>query len=434
MKVKYIILVFFGIILGVGIAAVVWFKSSPFAFLPEVLGFNKPMTYLILLQNNYEIRPTGGYIGSFAIITVENAKITNLDIFDTNEFDRVSQRGFKPPSPLKEFLHVDNWQLRDVNWSPDFPTTAKQAVKFYNLESAKDMDFDGVAAVNASILPTIINFIGPVQIEENEFNEENVILALEYEVELGFKEKGIGYEGRKGVLVKLVKEVSSGIENLSLKEKIRLSEQLRNHADNKDMLLYSKNPDIQLALKEKGWTGELKPSKGDYLMVVDTNLGAFKSDFFIERSLDYTVDLTDMEKPKAKLVITYDHNAKESNWLTKDYRSYVRVYTPKGSWMTKTGGVKDKTDFSAEKNYTVLANFAEVPLDTKKQVIYEYNLPKNILAGSTYELLVQKQPGLEKLPVKVTLLTGKSSKQIIFEKEILKDHKFVVNIDTAVQR
>lgn len=426
-----------------------WSKFSYVKILPRAAGFEKPMTYLVLLQNNYEVRATGGYIGSFAVITIDKGKIKEMRFLNTNDFDKKSAVKIIPPEPLKKFLHVENWQLRDSNWSPDFPTAAKLATKFYNIESNTHINFDGVVAVNASTLPAILDVVGPVKIDGTEFTSKNAALSLEYEVERAFYDKGISIEKRKDILFKFITEVVARIEVLSLKGKKQLVDALSEHLRDKDILMYFDDSDLQEVVAREGWSGEIKKSQRDYVMIVDSNLGAFKSDMFVKRNAQYFVDLTDTKNPKARLVITYTHHAEDESWLTKDYRDFLRVYIPKDSKVEKVKGVKEAPTVTSTGSHLILANFIEVPLGQKRKVEYQYTLPPTVLRDAEYEVLIQKQAGIEELPVQVVITTPMqvkrlapnksgwlipSKNQIIFKKTITRDEVFKVmfkRVDTS---
>lgn len=439
---KHMSLKFFIAIIALVLLSAAAVAGTSFSYLkiaPQALGFKKPMTYLVLMQNNYEIRATGGYIGSFAIVTMERGKIKKMNLFNTNEFDKKSAVKVAPPSPLKEFLHVQNWQLRDSNWSPDFPVSAKQAMQFYNLQSNDKVNFDGVIAVNTNVLPTLLGYIGSVKIEGTEFKAENAALALEYEVEQGFYERGLNYDQRKKILFEFIKKTAAEIEGLSTREKIQLTSRLKKHLNNKDILVYFEDETMEEAVKVAGWGGDLRKPSSDYLMIVDSNLGALKSDLYVSRDLEYYVDLTNPNSPWARLTVRYNHQAKEETWLTKDYRNFLRVYVPRKAWLVKANGASNKTKFENGKANTVFSNFMDVELNQQKKVVYEYVLPKEVIKDDQYELLIQKQSGVKELPIKIVVVSHQgvkrlwpnkfgvitpSKKQTIFKKTLEGDEVF----------
>ncbi len=107
--------------------------------IPEITGFNGERTYLLLFQNNLELRPSGGYLGNFGIIKVKNGKPIIFEVHDTNIFDGFGKTITEPPTPIYDYLGIDNWQMRDGNWSPDFKISAKQVEYFYHLQGGQEI-------------------------------------------------------------------------------------------------------------------------------------------------------------------------------------------------------------------------------------------------------------------------------------------------------
>jgi len=95
--------------------------------LPGLIGFNGPRKYLILFQNNNEIRPTGGFIGSYAFLYLNEGKIEELSIDDIyNPDGQIDVRNIRvtPPKPIGDFLIEDRMYIRNANWDPDLPRSA----------------------------------------------------------------------------------------------------------------------------------------------------------------------------------------------------------------------------------------------------------------------------------------------------------------------
>ncbi len=155
-----------------------------FDIMPEILKGDEEKTYLVLFQNNLELRPGGGFIGSFGIMKIKNGKVSFVDTHDTNVFDSGISTNIPPPYPMGELLNIKNWELRDSNWSPDFPTNAKKASEFYSLEGGKE-ELNGVVAISTEVLTSFLEITGPIIIEgyPGEYNSENAITKLEYQVE-----------------------------------------------------------------------------------------------------------------------------------------------------------------------------------------------------------------------------------------------------------
>lgn len=367
-----------------------------FDMIPDITKDDREKTYLILFQNNTELRPGGGFIGSFGILKTKGQKVTFIDTHDTNIVDNRIVSNIEPPYPMGKMLNIKNWELRDSNWSPDFPTNAQKAEEFYHMEQGTEQ-FDGVVAVSTEVLESFLKITGPVTIEgyPGEYNSENAVIKLEYQVERGYIEQGIDKGERKYVMKKLAKVLIDKAQSLSFSEQKQLIETIETHLNNRDITIYFKDQTLQERMQYLGWSGEVLTASGDYLMMVDANLAALKSDQFMQRSFDYTVDFT-KEKPQANLKITYEHTAKEKDWMTTDYNSYLRVYVPEGSWLQQASGTGDQT-YGSELGKKFFGFLVKIPLGQTKTVGLTYDLPSSI-NSDTYSLLVQKQSGVGLVP------------------------------------
>ena len=360
-------------------------------------------TFLILFQNNMEIRPGGGFIGSFGILKLKNGQIEKLETHDLSNFDARIPDTVAVPYPMKETLHIAAWKLRDSNYAPDFAENAKKAEEFYYMGKGEEK-FDGVIGITTNVLTSMLKVTGPISIEgyPGTYDNENAILALEYQVEKGFADQGIERGERKSVMNDLAKEISKRIMNASTKEKIALADIVIEDLKRKDIQLYFADEKLENAAKEALWDGTMNADwDKDYLMTVDANLGAYKSDYYVKRSLDYAIDLT-KEKAEVKLKIAYEHTAKQKDWMTKDYLTYLRVYVPKDAWLVSQKNF-DGTKFGNEFGKKFFGAIVKVPLGTSKTVELNYLLPQ-FNAGENYDLLVQKQAGLNNVPVHVKVI------------------------------
>jgi hypothetical protein len=127
---------------------------------PTLFGFNGSKTYLILFQNNFELRPGGGFIGSYGILTLDRGRISDLAIHDVYDADGKLKADITPPFALKRFMGASHWFLRDSNFSPDFPQSASQAASFLKLET--NQNIDGVIGIDVTLLGSLIEADGPV--------------------------------------------------------------------------------------------------------------------------------------------------------------------------------------------------------------------------------------------------------------------------------
>jgi hypothetical protein len=221
----------------------------------------------------------------------------------------------------------------------------------------------------------------------------------------------------------LAKEIQKKVFTLNISQKIQLAEIILNDLNRKDIQLYFKDENLERQAQRAGWDGGVdKTWAEDYLMLVDSNMGSLKSDYYIRRSFSYTVDLSG-ETPSAHLTITYKHSAKQKDWMTKDYLDYLRVYTPSGSWLSDTKNVGDKK-FGDDLGKKYFGTLVSVPLGQTKTIEFSYILPKT--AVENYDLLIQRQSGSGEVKGEVTVIY-KSQKKMTYQIDLNKDWKLSEN-------
>jgi len=363
----------------------------------EVLSNKKEIqTYLVLFQNNMELRPGGGYIGAFGILKIKEGRVIEVGVHDTNIFDNRRSSEITPPYPMKETLNIKHWELRDSNWSPDFSENAQKAVELYKVQGGAE-NLDGVMALSTELLTSFLEFTGPVFVEgfPGEYTHENAIEKLEYQVELGYKEQGIEKGKRKYIMKYLAREILERAQNLNLNQKRKLLLRLEDHLNQKDIMLNFFDSEIQDEVIKLSWGGRvIENPEMDYLMIVDANLGAYKTDAKMERFFSYRVDFS-REKPIAKLELVYTNTAKNKDWMTSDYQSYLRVYTPDGSWLINSNN-NHPMKFSEEFNKKYFGTLVQIPINQTKTYYFEYLIDDEVSLDK-YHLTVQKQSGIDKI-------------------------------------
>ncbi len=368
-------------------------------------------TYLILFQNNLELRPGGGFIGSFAILKVKDGKVLDFSVHDTGNFDGRIPNTVDPPYPMKETLKIAAWKLRDSNWSPDFETNAKQAVTFYEMGQGQE-HFDGVIDITANVLESLLTVTGPVTVPgfPGTYDSTNAIRDLEYQVEKGYQDQNIDFGDRKSMMGLLGGEIIAKVKTLGPADLWKLFQVGLTDLNRKDIQLSFTDPALEEKALSAGWGGAVDQQwNDDFLMPIDANLNAWKSDAVIKRAFRYTIDLTGA-KPRATFTVSYDHQGSGKDFMTKDYQSFLRVYVPKGSWLaTVSGNAKDPV-FGEELGKKYFGTLIQVPLGTKKDVTFTYDLPETV-DRDLYDLKLEKQAGLNDIPVTLTVISRNGTKK-----------------------
>lgn len=391
--------------------------------LPKLLGIGEPFTYLLLLQNNQEIRATGGFITGVGRVTLAQASPTEMLFTDSYKVDNRSVSHPPAPQPMQQFMNVPTMFLRDVNWSPDFPTTAQLARAMYQRDQG--VLVGGVVSVDLHAVQILFDGLGPLTLPGIEEpvtgrNVVDIIKAL-WNSPLGETPKpeenfGQWWQNRKSFMplmaqAFLVKLESGDFSRLAL---LQAGIQAMNQ---RAVQVWVDDPRVMAQLAKLGWDGGLHPLPGgDFLAVVDSNLGFNKVDAVIERRLDYQVTWPDGPGNPALAVarVTYrhplelpDHRCDLSprygdtydEMTRRCYFDFVRLYAPLGSQLASIDGIFQSTllDKPGPQETQVFGGFFVLDPGKEHTVTFTYRLPPEI-QPSSYRLLVQRQAGTQALP------------------------------------
>lgn len=381
-------------------------RDEPASLISHLLGFDGQRTFLVLLLNNTELRPGGGFIGTYAVVKMKNGKLQDVAVQGTERLDLVApdQVVIPPPKPMQEFLKIKQWQFRDSNWSPDFKESAKWALWLYRQEGGQDWDkLDGVIGVTATVLEELVALTGPISSGPVTLSPGSAVADLEYEVEYGFVQRGVAVIDRKNVLQGLAKELLSKMVRIGPAHWRSVITTMTAMGEQKHIAMYSNHEKIQQALERRGWAGRVLPFEHDGFMVVDANLGALKTDHAMQRDIQYGIsEQGDMLVGHLKVI--YNHTG-NYDWRTSRYRSYTRVYIPEGARVIDTNGflhvhaadlVVDP-DVGEREGMQALGGYVRVEPQKSHELEVFYELPENVqkeIKKGVYKLDVRKQIGM----------------------------------------
>ncbi|HRY82221.1 MAG TPA: DUF4012 domain-containing protein [Candidatus Moranbacteria bacterium] len=377
-------------------------------------------TFLLLLQNNMELRPGGGFLGQYAILKVKDGEVLSTFFEDANLLDQRITAKVAPPFPFTKMMQLKKWKFRDSNFSPDFPMNVDKAKYFYRLAGGNS-NFDGVIAVNANVFNDILELTGPITVPgyNVSFNSKDGALKLEEYVEKYYiMNPEVDTQNRKMIMKKMAPLL---VEKLfSLGNVTKIADLVHKEFENRNIMVNFKDPELQKAIESVYWDGKVAKDWGsDYLMMVDANMGALKTDYYMKRQVAYDIDLT-AERPTVTLNIIYKNTATFGDWRTSDYHSYLRVYVPKGSTFLESKMVS-LANRGEEFEKTYFGFICHVLIGRETNAMIKYQLPDGFDVNN-YRLLIQKQSGVENIPVKVHLKNSKG--EYDQEQTMDKDLKF----------
>ena len=380
---------------------------------PTLLGYPQERTYLFLLQNSDELRPTGGFIGTVGILKIKDAEIKSFETRNVYEMDVNAEKIDKvtPPDPIAKYLKVKGWYLRDANWSPDFPVSVVQIEKLFQREAGlsgspfSPQNLDGVIAITPKLLEDFLKISGAIEIKGFVFSSENFTERLEYLVEVGYEKIGESYSTRKNIIGLLGAEMIKRFENLKMNQWVELFGILQKNLGEKQMLLAFHDALLQEEINRQNWGGQVRGASMDYLMFIDANMAALKTDQYVKRAVSYQIGFNSKGDLVARASMNYK-NTGTFTWKSTRYRTYTRLYVPEGSQLIRTEGsmsadksvVAGKTDVYNELGKTVFGAFISIEPGKSGTLTFEYQLPdkiKELILDGHYSLLAQKQAGTD---------------------------------------
>ncbi len=401
-------------------------RDSAAAVMPAILGFDHPRIVLFLFLNNMELRPGGGFIGSYGIGTLDHGVIHDLKTDGTENLDHKTPESFfiEPPKPLQQHL-IGRWFFRDSNWSPDFSESAKKALQFYAAEGGERADHvETVIGITPAVLETVLKYTGPIQEGGKTYTAETISDLLEYTVEIEYADKKIPASQRKKIISDLAKQIAERAVLISPRQWGPLISDLFGLITHGQVMLYDVNPDVQKTLVELGWAGRVKEGAPDFLMQVDANLASLKTDRVIDRALAYSI-FRDAQtgEVRATVTSTYKNNG-SFDWRTSRYGTYTRWLLPLGTKFISGGGSQKDLkstepapwDITEELGHTSIGTFLVVEPGAEKTITFTIALAPQVVAdlnlgGSAaghYGLLVQKELGVKNFQLTIHHNFGKS--------------------------
>lgn len=375
--------------------------------LPSLLGQPDAKKYLLIFQNDKELRPTGGFITAYAIFNVDKGVISVDTSNDIYTLDNTISGKSKAPAPILKYLaNVPLFNLRDSNLSPDFPTSMETFTSMYK-KAGDYRKVDGIVALDTGFLVSVMNVLGDINLDGSSFttktdprcNCPQVIYQLE-----SYADQPVGYlrENRKGIIGDLMLALMK--KALSSSPRQYWGPLVQTGFDQiaqKHLMFYLYNPDAQRGIYAINAGGKIMDFDGDYLHINEANFGGAKSNMYIQEAVTQDYSTSSDGVIKKTVTINYknpfapsDCNLERGNLcLNALQRDWFRIYVPKGSKMVDSTGSEVKMTSYDELGKTVFEGFLTVrPLGVKTFTI-SYTLPFKVAHNSTLPVMIQKQPG-----------------------------------------
>lgn len=393
--------------------------------LPKLLGYPTEKRYLVIFQNDKELRPTGGFMTAYAQFRFVNGKAILEKSDDIYALDAALTKKYPAPTEILNYLPgVYNLNIRDSNLSPDFKVSMQQFESMYQNTSGHE-NIDGIITMDTHVLVEALKILGPIGANGRVFSADNdprcdCAKAI-YELE-DYSTRPVNYvrDQRKDEIGNLLHEMLQMALGVSpSKYWGRLFQMLLTEITEKHIQTYFHDSDAQKAAESFNMAGRImtasesatilkyKEGQGwDYLTINEANMGGAKSNMFISEKITKDVTVSG-DTMTTKLTVDYKNPYHGSDCglesgglcLNAPLRDWIRVYVPAGSKLVDSSGTQSPKDgkavpmtMSSDLGKTVFNGFLIVnPLGTA-QLTLTYTSPVKETDGK-YRVLIQRQSG-----------------------------------------
>ena len=402
--------------------------------------------YLVLFQNNMELRPGGGFIGSYGLANFKEGVLIKFETHDVYSADGQLKGHVEPPPPIKKYLDQPHFFLRDSNFWPDFAVNAQKAAWFYKKEIGDEVD--GVIAVDLSFAQKILEALGKVYLPDykQEITADNLFLKAQTFIQEGFFPGSTQKRDFLGALARAI------LNQAKIGEFpwTQVGKSLKQALEEKHIQIFLADQKARELVEELGWAGRTPriacgvshtACSADYLMIVEANLGVNKANYFVKRDVGLETEFSQKEI-NHQLSIDYQNKSPGKTFPGGDYKNYLRVFAPQNSVLKriKFKGKEvpiEQIETEQEEDKKSWGLLLEINPGETARVEFHYSLKAEKVLDSqfAYELFFQKQAGTDKDPLFLKFNYPKSwqIKKTNFP-IVAKNDSFNYNTDLSVDR
>jgi hypothetical protein len=374
------------------------FLLGPFRFLffstPSMAGVWKEKTYLVLLHNEGELRPTLGFITGFAIVRM-NGGFPDIEFYDSYDVATPSEKVLAP-SPIEEIFSktpkYNGWEFRDSNFALSFEENVRVAKEFLRQDSRfSDIDFNGVIGMNTHVIESFLSLTGSITVDGKNFSSENFFEITELASKNFDHRNKEEWQERKLFLKPLAQTMMKKIASSPLKWG-KFFDTVKQEADTKNMLFWFGDDDVFQEFRERGWTGDIAPDAINNLWAVNVaNIGGRKGDRYIRKEYDSSIFVNANGKLEETFWMTFTHHGTRTLY-SDEYTAFVRIVRPQGMIFTKSSGEFDS--LPKQTNDGEVSFLFSLSPGERKTVSFSFELPKPFTEANPLKIFVFPQSGL----------------------------------------
>ncbi len=394
---------------------------------PEITGTTEEKNYLILFQNNSELRPSGGFIGSVGELKMKDGKIAELKVRDVYELDGQLKIHVEPHYIIRRYLQPHLY-LRDSNFDIDFEDSAHVAAQIYNAETGNKID--GVIALDLEVIKRLLDNTGKIKIpgQDLEIDSKTAQSLIQDKIQDDFYP---GSDQKKAILQGLMTTLILRLQD-DPKLAASFAREVPELLDEKHIQVTFRDENIQKLFAANDYTGSINDtragdnlSRNDIFGINEANIGVNKANESLERRVEYE-SFIGQNSIISKATLTIFNTGASP----EDYRAFVRFITPKSSELEAVDidnteqkivpAITDPTIFETrnykpptgleveekeEDEYKTFGFVINVPKNTTQKValLYTNGVEQRPQDKINYSLMFVKQSGTTDYPFKYTL-------------------------------
>ena len=384
------------------------------SFLPDLLGTNERKRYLILFQNEGEIRSTGGWLTSYGIIGIEGGQIRELfvdDVYNADGTLRVQNKKHTPPASMTKALELTNWPFSLVNWYPDLSDTMSEAEPFID-DLGKGNKLDGLITINVSFIQKLLSKWDGIEVPgETEIITSSNLYDKIFQMHEDFVP---GSTQKTTFLANLANEIIQKLLAMNIPELMDMGNLFQESLDEKHIQATFRNTDAFAFFHDKRWANSLDFRYNNTPIDIDWNWGGNKANLYLDKNYNLTIDIKDSDTIDLLYTITVANNSSSEIYPEGEYKNYQRVYIPTEATVLRINGINDNEyTIFREGGFKVIGGWFNIPIKSTNTLELAYRL-KREGSMSNFPLLIQeqnafldlnifKQPGERKHAYKIEL-------------------------------
>ncbi len=347
-------------------------------FLPDLLGVNGRQRYLILLQNESELRSTGGWLTSYGVVGIEGGQIRELfvdDIYNADGTLKVQGKTFTAPKSMQQALGITTQPFSLINWNPDLSET-ESAAQAYIQALGKGDDLDGVITIDISFIQKLLDKWGGIEVPgETEIITSSNLYSKIFQMHEDFTP---GSTQKTTFLADLANQIITKLLSMNISDLMSMGSVFESALDEKHLQATFKNTDAYNFFNDKSWADSLDSRYNDAPISIDWNWGGNKANLYLNKNYNLSVNVVDEKTIDFTYTISVENTSTSTTYPQGNYVNYQRIYMPSNATVLSVSGMENNTfDTYKESGFKIIGGWFNTPIQAVKTLEVSYRISRD---------------------------------------------------------